>query len=88
MPGPLTWIARYDSASRMTHQELRGSDGNPNRVFNYSYYSSGPNIGLLQTLNDPRSVTFTYAYDGFRRPLHQEFIRQRAGAEHDLDLSL
>jgi RHS repeat-associated protein len=67
MPGPLTWIASYDSASRMTHQELRGSDNNPNRVFNYSYYTSGPNVGLLQTVNDPRSITFTYAYDGFRR---------------------
>lgn len=67
MPGPLTWIARFDSASRITHEELRGSDNNPNRVFNYSYYTSGSNIGLLQTLNDPRSVTFTYSYDGFRR---------------------
>jgi RHS repeat-associated protein len=67
MPGPLAWSSRFDSANRITHEELRGSDSNPNRVFNYSYYTSGTNIGLLQTLNDPRSITFTYAYNGFRR---------------------
>jgi RHS repeat-associated protein len=67
MPGPLTWIANFDPASRITHEELRGSDNLAKRVFNYSYYTSGFNIGLLQTLNDPRSVTFTYTYDGFRR---------------------
>ena len=67
MPGPLTWIANYDFASRMTHEEVRGSDNLANRVFNYFYYGSGTNIGLLQTQYDPRSVTISYSYDGFRR---------------------
>jgi RHS repeat-associated protein len=67
MPGPLTWIANFDVASRMTHEELRGADNVARRSFNYSYYSSGTNVGLLQTITDPRSTTFTYVYDGFRR---------------------
>ena len=37
MPGPLTWINSYDSANRMTHEELRGSDNLAKRVFNYAY---------------------------------------------------
>jgi len=69
MPGPLTWMANFDPASRMTHEEVRGSDNLAKRVFNYSYYANGNGVGLLQTLNDPRSVTFTYTYDGFRRLL-------------------
>ena len=69
MPGPLTRIATVDPANRITHEELRGSDNLAKRVFNYSYYANGNGVGLLQTVNDPRSVTFTYAYDGLRRLL-------------------
>lgn len=67
MPGPLTWVATYDSANRITREELRGSSGGTNRIFTYTYYTSGTNIGLLQAVGDPRGVTFTHYYDGFRR---------------------
>jgi len=72
MPAPTgsstyQWEALYDSANRMTSQEL--SDGSSStRDYSYTYYGSGDfKAGLLNTSTDPRGIVTTHTYDDFRR---------------------
>jgi RHS repeat-associated protein len=67
MPGSLTWRASYDSANRITSEVLSGVGGATTRSFTYSYFTSGPSIGLLQTVSDPRGITISKGYDAFLR---------------------
>lgn len=67
MPGSLKWQATFNNANQITYEQLVDKNNGVNRAFTYAYYTSGTNCGLLHTVSDPRSVTFTYSYDGFRR---------------------
>lgn len=68
MNNTLKWVAEYDSAGRMTLQKKQNASGSAtSRLFTYDYYPSGPMAGLLQTVHDPRGVTFTSSYNDFRR---------------------
>jgi RHS repeat-associated protein len=67
MPGPLTWSAVYDLANRKTHEQLCGTNNVAQRVFNYQFYTSGANVGLLQCVTNPLGTVLSYGYDGLRR---------------------
>ncbi len=67
MPGGMEWKATYDAAGRITGESLVNG-AQSTRAFGYSYYPSGAQTGLLQTLTDPRGLTRTTLYDAFRRP--------------------
>jgi RHS repeat-associated protein len=67
MPGGLTWSATYNSANQRIGEQL-ASGASIERQFTNVFYTSGPLAGLLQSATDlGRSVTTTFAYDGFRR---------------------
>jgi RHS repeat-associated protein len=67
MPGGLTWSATYNSANQRVSEQL-ASGASIERQFTNVFYASGPLAGLLQSATDlGRSVTTTFAYDGFRR---------------------
>lgn len=67
MPGGLTWSASFDAANRILSEQLASSSAT-NRQFTYTYFTSGPNVGLLQTkLDKGRSVTNTLGYDTYLR---------------------
>jgi YD repeat-containing protein len=68
MPGGLTAKSVYDTAGRKKQKELDGTNNAVTRQYNYSYYTSGANVGLLQTVSDPRGITFTNTYDDWLRP--------------------
>jgi RHS repeat-associated protein len=67
MPGGLVWSGTYANDGRILSERLNGSS----RVFTYQYYTSGPSIGRLQTVVDPRQVTTTYSYDTLFRLTNQ-----------------
>ncbi|MFV0552058.1 MAG: hypothetical protein ACK5L6_09095, partial [Anaerorhabdus sp.] len=64
---PLRTTVYTATASRVLTEELRNG-GNTTRQFSYTYFATGANIGLLQTVTDPRGVTLTHSYDAFMRP--------------------
>jgi len=68
MPGALTAKSVYDTAGRKTSEQLVGSDGSITRNYSYTYYGSGANKGLLQSVADPRGFSFTTTYDDWMRP--------------------
>ena len=73
MPGGLTWTATYDAANRISSEQLAGG-GSVNRQFGYTYFSSGPAVGLLQSKSDiGRLVTNTIAYDAYLRVVTNTF---------------
>ena len=67
MPGGLRWSARYTNDGRLLHEELRGTNGPAERVSDYAYFTSGPNIGLLRQITDARGLLHTNAYDAWLR---------------------
>jgi RHS repeat-associated protein len=66
MPANLTWLATYDNAGRQLTAALKNGAANT-RPFTYAYYPNGINVGLLQTVTDPRNIVSTYVYDDFLR---------------------
>ncbi|NJK91339.1 MAG: hypothetical protein HC904_05595 [Blastochloris sp.] len=67
MPGNLVHKTVYDTLSRKQSEELRNGS-TVSRQYSYTYYPSGPAIGLPQTTTDPRGIIFTSTYDAFLRP--------------------
>lgn len=66
MPGGVSHLMTYDDASRLT-SEILCNGGDSTRSFGYAYHGSGDGIGLLASVSDPRGITVTHSYDGFRR---------------------
>lgn len=64
--GALTHQQTYDNAGRKLTEQL-ATTGSSTRSYNYSYYTSGASVGLLQTVTGPRN-TVTTTYDDFLRP--------------------
>ncbi len=64
--GTLTQAQTYDKAGRKTGEQL-SSGSAVTRQYSYAYYTSGPDIGLLETVTTPRA-TVTKTYDDFLRP--------------------
>ncbi|MEM0966556.1 MAG: RHS repeat-associated core domain-containing protein [Verrucomicrobiota bacterium] len=71
MPGNLTWEAQFDSALRMSWEQLRGTGANISRRVDFNYYTTGDNIGLLNTRiensGSADQITHTFDYDGALR---------------------
>jgi len=66
MNNALGWYAEYDNAGRQTFEMMYNGSAY-SRVFSHTYNPSGANTGLRNTTSDPRGITFTRAYDDFRR---------------------
>ena len=69
MPESITAKTVYDSAGRKTSDELDGPGPTVTRKYTYNYYSMGVDLGLLQSVGDPRGFTMTTTYDDWLRPL-------------------
>ena len=66
MPGNLVWTGIFDSSARKTGESL-AQGSNTTRSYQYTYYTSGTNIGKLNTVTDPNGIVSTYNYDTFNR---------------------
>jgi len=66
MPGNLIWTETFDTSNRETSESL-AQGSNTTRSYSYTYYTSGTNIGRLNTVTDPNGIVSTYSYDSFRR---------------------
>ncbi len=68
MPGGVQWRAIYNNASQLLLDFNLSAVGTLSRSNTYSYYASGPFVGLLQTSTDGRGVACTHTYDDYLRP--------------------
>lgn len=66
MPGNTSEKNTYDNLGRLTKTEWLGGSQST-KSYSYSYYASGPFIGLLNTATDARGVVFTTTYDDYLR---------------------
>jgi RHS repeat-associated protein len=71
LPGGLTETNTFNSAGQWTASALVNS-GATTRNVGRTYFTSGPNIGRLQTVSDPRSISIGYYYDDFGRVLQEQ----------------
>jgi RHS repeat-associated protein len=63
----MTWSATFDTAGRMTAEQL-AKGTNVIRSFGYSFYPSNSTYaGMLSSVSDPRGITRSYSYDDYLR---------------------
>ena len=87
IPGIAPLHYTYDSAGRVL--TVSATDGTSTRTTSYSYYSSGPAKGWLQSVIDPLGQTTSYLYDAAGR-VTQETLPdgEMVGFTYDADGNL